>query len=612
MKKSLLVILGTLFSLSLGACNGTGDSRESVSPSFNPSVEPSVEPSANPSVEPSVTPSIAPSVNPSVEPSIHPSEDIPSECGCDRVSGAPGDEVYLEVDERPNYEYDEVSNADGSMGYEIFVRTFYDSDGDGDGDLNGVKLKLPYLASLGVKTLWLMPIHPSHSYHGYDITDYYGIHPDFGTLDDFDALVTEADKYNIDIMIDMVFNHTSKYHPWFSQSYQDYFKEDYEGSKKDWYNWSDKSKGSYYPYSASGKETKYYEARFVDSMPDLNLKSQAVMDEIENITKFWIQHGVAGFRLDAVRYYYYNNVNKNVEFLTWLEETAHKYDPNFYMVGEDWESGNIVAKYHASKCDSFFNFDASMQYTSGGDIWACFNNTIYRKTNKNFANNWAEATQKYETKVKEANPDAYVTYFITNHDGDRASKYFSGCNYKSVVSLMGLLPGMSFMYYGEEIEMLGSRVTSPDDRSDVRRRLPMVWSKEDKTGECVFPEKDRQDLNNNPQVENGVDDMLQVPYSLINHYKKVINVRNKYPFIKHGTFENLTLSLEREDNSFLVAYKIALGEDYIIVVHNFNPYNVEVTALGDEILDEINTSQRKPYLREGKLGIGPYSTVVLH
>ena len=92
----------------------------------------------------------------------------------------------------------------------------------------------------------------------------------------------------------------------------------------------------------------------------------------------------------------------------------------------------------------------------------------------------------------------------------------------------------------------------------------------------------------------------------------IINVRNKYPFLKHGIFENLTLSLEREDNGFLVAYKISLDDDYIIVVHNFNPYNVEVTALGDEILDEINTTQRKPYLREGKLGIGAYSTVVLH
>ena len=609
MKKSLLVILGTLFSLSLSACGGAGDSGESIAPSLNPSIAPSVEPS----VEPSLTPSVTPSVEPSQEPSIHPSEDFPSECGCDRVSGAPGDEVYLEVDERPNYQYDDVSNADGSIGYEIFVRTFYDSDGNGIGDFNGISQKLPYLADLGVKTLWLMPIHPAHSYHGYDVTNYYGVHSDYGTLADFDNLVTKANEYNIDIMLDMVFNHTSKYHPWFIQSYQDYLKEDYVGSKKDWYNWSEKSKGSYYPYPSSGPNIKYYEARFVDNMPDLNLKSEAVLDEIENITKFWINHGVKGFRLDAVKYYYNLNVNKNVEFLTWLENTAHKYDPNFYMVGEDWESSNIVLKYHASACDSFFNFDASMQYTGGADIWACIKNAVdYRKTSVNFANNWATTTEKYETKVKEANPNAYVTYFLTNHDGDRASNYYSGCQYKAVVSLMGLMPGMSFLYYGEEIEMLGKRVTSPDDLSDARRRLPMVWSKEDKTGECSFPEKTRPDLDNNPQVEYGVDDMLQTPYSLVNHYKKVINVRNKYPFLKHGIFENLTLSLEREDNGFLVAYKISLDDDYIIVVHNFNPYNVEVTALGDEILDEINTTQRKPYLREGKLGIGAYSTVVLH
>ena len=122
-----------------------------------------------------------------------------------------------------NYSFNAANtNANGSVNYEIFVRSFYDHDGDGTGDLLGVKDKLPYLKDLGVKTLWLLPIHESPSYHGYDVADYYSVNPDYGTMDDFDALVESAENYGIDIMIDMVLNHTSNQNPWFTQSYQDY------------------------------------------------------------------------------------------------------------------------------------------------------------------------------------------------------------------------------------------------------------------------------------------------------------------------------------------------------------------------------------------------------
>ncbi|MCR4880139.1 MAG: hypothetical protein K5906_04210, partial [Bacilli bacterium] len=154
-------------------------------------------------------------------------------------------------------------------------------------------------------------------------------------------------------------------------------------------------------------------------------------------------------------------------------------------------------------------------------------------------------------------------------------------------------------------------ITSPDDQSDARRRLPMIWSKSDKTGECAFPEKNRKDLDNNEQVELGVEDQLSTNYSLTNHYRKVINVRNKYPFIKHSVFTGMVDELNRADNQYLMAYKLSLGDDYIIVVHNFNQYSVEMTAPGNEILDEINTNGLKPSLKDGKLGLGAYSTVIM-
>jgi glycosidase len=139
----------------------------------------------------------------------------------------------------------------------------------------------------------------------------------------------------------------------------------------------------------------------------------------------------------------------------------------------------------------------------------------------------------------------------------------------------------------------------------------MIWSKEDKTGECDFPEKNRQDLNKkNNQVEEGVYDKLNENFSLLKHYQKVINVRNKYPFMKNGVFKNLTKSLNTTEAS-MMAYKITLGDEYIVVVHNFASYAIEVTSPANEIVDEINTSHLKPKLENGKLSIAAHSTVIM-
>ena len=146
---------------------------------------------------------------------------------------------------------------------------------------------------------------PSPTYHGYDVKDYYSIHPDYGTIDDYKNLVKEAEKLNIDIMIDMVLNHCSNKHPYFQESYEDYiYGNTDEDSKADWFNWGTGG-GNY-----NGLQ---YEANFDTTMPDFNLESQGVRKEIDNIFKFWIQEcGTKGFRLDAVLYYYKNTTNKNV------------------------------------------------------------------------------------------------------------------------------------------------------------------------------------------------------------------------------------------------------------------------------------------------------------
>ena len=492
----------------------------------------------------------------------------------------PGEEIVdgLVVDKRTNYEFDESStNENGSMSYEIFVRSFYDSDKNGIGDLNGVKAKLPYLADLGIKTIWLMPIHKSPTYHGYDVTDYYSVHSELGTLDDFDNLVAEANKYHIDVMMDMVFNHSSTLCSYFKESYDDKMQE-IKGnvvtdSKANWYNWSGTQRSGYHKY----KEL-YYEGDFSSTMPDFNLDDELLRQEIDNICKFWIKdHGVKGFRLDAVLHYY-SSSDKNVEFETFLNNTVKKYNENFYMVGECWSTDSQILNMYKSGIESFFNFPSAIVSGSSPSVSI---NAIAKGFASTPAKKFVENIAKYEAKIKNNNPNGYSSYFLTNHDGDRATHYLDTVERaKMGATIYTLLPGTPFMYYGEEIELKGQRVTSPDDFSDVRRRLPIIWSKTDKTGECVFPEKSRQDLNNNVQVELGVNDRLEEGYSLLNHYKKLINVRNKYPVFKNGilTPMNEELKIEKENEKVIVAYKISEGDDYAIVITNTSEEVQETSA----------------------------------
>lgn len=512
--------------------------------------------------------------------------------------------IQLEGYKEKNYVLDEtVTNENGSVSYEIFVRSFKDSDGNGTGDFNGVKEELPYLKDLGVKTLWLMPIHESPTYHGYDVIDYYGVNADYGTMDDFKSLVDTAKTYNIDIMIDMVFNHSSTQNQWFIDSYNDYKSNNTsKGSKKDWYCWSTNGRSGYSYYK--NDLNAYYESRFDSSMPDFNTENEEVRAEFIKILKHWVDIGVKGFRFDAVKYFAYETTAYNTEFLSFIADTIKAYDDSIYFVGECWDSINIINDYYKSSFDSFFKFNGSL---------AGFGNDAILGQVKgiNKSNSFGDLIQKQEKTLKENNPNGYSSYFLANHDTDRASHSFNTNEYaKMAASLLMTLPGTPFMYYGEEIMLKGQRETN--DHSDARRRLPMIWDKNDKTGECAFPETNRTDLMENTQVTDGVKQQLETDYSVLNHYKKMINIRNKYPFMKESVFTNLTSNINQEHDNVL-AYKLSYGDEYVIIIHNFEKVNVEidVSTFATSIVDEASTSKLIPELVDGKLKIGTMSTVIL-
>lgn len=238
---------------------------------------------------------------------------------------------------------DDAASGDANAFHEMFVRAFHDSDGDGIGDLNGITEKLDYIRDMGFSGIWLTPIHPSPSYHGYGVTDYYAVHPDFGTMDDFERLVREAHARDIRIILDLVVNHTSSKHPWFLEASRD------PGSpKRDWYVWADEGANTAAAGAIGGRAwhpapAGHYLGIFWDGMPDLNPDNPEVLEEMLNIARFWLDKGVDGFRLDAAKHLYENFpheagnpavADKNTAWWRAFRAGLDAVKPDVYLVGE--------------------------------------------------------------------------------------------------------------------------------------------------------------------------------------------------------------------------------------------------------------------------------------
>lgn len=404
--------------------------------------------------------------------------------------------------------------------YEIFVRSFCDSDGDGLGDLKGVAEKLDYIRSLGCTGIWLMPVMPSPSYHKYDVTDYYGIDPEYGTLEDMRALLDAAHARGMRIIVDMPFNHCSSLHPWFLSA-----AASGESPYRGWFNWSDTPRQGYSP---SGEE--FYESRFADSMPDLNLDELAVRAALEDIMRFWLADvGVDGFRLDAVTSFYTGRVEENVAFLNWLADTAHGLAPGCCLVGEAWEGLSSLARYCESRIDSFFTFPVSQ---AEGYIAK-----VLGGRGKQAGLKYAE----YTALLDETLPAGTVPApFLENHDTGRTVGFTGRENpdkTKMAGGLLCLLRGNVFLYYGQEIGMVGSG-------EDPNKRLGMLWTSEAET--TLPPPGVTRIEYAYPSVEAQEAD----PASLLHYYRQALALRERFPAIARGT--NAVLPSPSDDACLLL------------------------------------------------------------
>lgn len=403
--------------------------------------------------------------------------------------------------------------------YEVFVRSFKDSNGDGKGDINGLIEKLDYLndgdpsttTDLGITGIWLMPVTESPSYHGYDVVDYYAVDKEYGSADDFKRLIDEAHQRGIKVIVDLVLNHTGSGHPWFTASKAG------DPKYRDWYVWSDTKPNYKGPW---GQEVwyrsgdAYYYAVFWSEMPDLNLANPEVDAEVDKIVNFWLKDmNVDGFRLDAIIHYVENGaMQKNTSAThTWLQDFHEYYksiDPDALAVGEAWTDTSEVLDYIGDEVDISFQFDLA----------EAFINASNGPLASDAMNQWKMILNNF--------PEGQYGVFLTNHDQNRVMTQVRAVEDAKLGATMLLTaPGVPFIYYGEEIGMTGEK---PDEH--IRR--PMQWNSDSlKVGfsdasPWINPSMDYKEVS----VALQTDD----PESLLSHYRNLVQLRNQHEALRTG------------------------------------------------------------------------------
>ncbi len=435
--------------------------------------------------------------------------------------------------------------------YEIFVRSFYDSDGDGIGDLNGIIEKLDYLNDgdpnttddLGITGIWLMPITVSPSYHGYHVVDYFQVDPDYGSNDDFLRLMDEAHARGIHVIVDLVTNHTSTAHPWFIES------QDLDSEKRDWYIWAEENPGYRGPDGQvvwHSNPSGYYYGVFGRETPDLNYENPNVTFAMFEAAKFWLDEmNVDGFRLDAIKHVVEEGEGQENTPSThdWLQEFHQFYkavNPDALTVGEAWTGTQQVVDYTGDEVDIAF------QFFLAGDI--------LNSAGAGLAPIFADTQQEIYDSFP---PNQYAT-FITNHDQNRVMSQLRGDEAQARVAAAILLTGtgVPFIYYGEEIGMMGSK---PDE--DIR--LPMQWASNSPSVGFTEGTPWRPAASDFP--ERSVARQTDKPDSLLSLYRDLIHLRNEHEALRVGDW-----TLVESGSPRLLTFLRQTESETVLVIINVN------------------------------------------
>lgn len=552
-----------------------------------------------------------------------------------------------------------------SVAYQVYPRSFMDSNGDGIGDLKGLTSKLDYLKDLGIDVIWLSPMYKSpNDDNGYDISDYHDIMDEFGTMADFDELLTGVHERGMRIILDLVINHTSDEHPWFIES-----RSSKDNPKRDWYIWADGKDGkepNNWESIFSGPAWKYDEATdqyfmhiFSTRQPDLNWENPEVRESLENMVNWWLDKGIDGFRVDAISHIkkkpgfpdmpnpegldvvpcfpYMMNVEGIDEWLAdFSQRTFKKYD--VMTVGEANGVKIADADRWVGEENGYFNMIFQFEFLDLWDKNSDDSRVDVRALKK--------ALTKWQTGLEGRGWNAL---FIENHDQPRrVSSWGNDKEYwkesaKMLAALYFLMKGTPFIYQGQEIGMTNVQFPRIEDYNDVgmvnyyrverekgrsheelmqliwkqcrdNSRTPMQWNaSSDKAG---FTSGDSTWLGVNPNyVDINVEAQLEDPDSILSFYKQLIRLRKDQPVFVYGTYELLLANHPK-----LFAYTRKWGKKVAIVVNNFSedvtrfrvPGNSVVSAggkLGDFELVLANYEGAERKLHK-ELTLQPYETRV--
>lgn len=480
--------------------------------------------------------------------------------------------------------------------YEVYVRAFHDSNNDGHGDLQGLIEKLDYLKELGVDCLWLLPIYPSPlKDDGYDISNYYDIHPDYGTLDDFEELLEEAHKRGLRVIMDLVLNHTSDQHPWFRAA-----RANRDSIFRDYYVWSDSSMAfrdariifvdtEESNWAWDQKSEQYYWHRFYASQPDLNYDNPAVQKEMLKVMSFWLDLGVDGFRADAVPYLFERegtsceNLPETHAYLKEIRKFINEHYPDRILLAEANQWPEDVIPYFGDGGDEFhmgFHFPImprifmSIRKESRTQlVWIMGRTPTLTETNQwcMFLRNHDELTLEMVTEEErewmwqEFAPDPRMRLNLGIRR--RLTPLLDNDHRKIMLanSLLFTLPGSPIIYYGDEIGM-GDNIWL-HDRNGVR--TPMQWDDSSSAGFSKAPSQSVyvpiiDDDTYGPQQVN-VKSQQDNPYSLWHSIRNMIRVRKEYPAFGRGDFQWIDC-----ENESIAAYVRTYENQVIYIVNNLS------------------------------------------
>lgn len=473
--------------------------------------------------------------------------------------------------------------------YQIYPRSFQDLNGDGVGDLNGITFRLDYLSDLGVDAIWISPFFTSPmTDFGYDVADYQNVDPIFGGLDDFRMLLDEAHARRIKVMIDLVPCHTSNQHPWFVES-----RSSRDNPKRNWYVWRDKhngkepnnwrslSGGRAWTYDETTRQ--YYLHSFLPTQPDLNWDNPEVRQAMQNVVRFWFDMGVDGMRVDAIW-----GISKDPELGDDSVNSNFYGDPDSYgaFVHDHCKHGPHFREYlHelASVCDEYddrqmvFEFYPDEQL---GDIWPQYREVIqaHPKSSTFFMehrqNDWhGERTGWNIVNYLQACGDNLPFFCVGNHDQPRVRSRLGFERARALQFLNLLCPGVSVIYYGDEIGMENGQLTDADIRDNFSpnhtpvdsrdlERTPMQW---DDTRFAGFSEvKPWLPVNKNRTFINVTEEKKNV-YSILNLHRNLLQLRKDMPIFRDSSLE----IIHSTGNGFILGIKRELETERAYIFINF-------------------------------------------